>query len=160
MVVPKRDLVNTQFSFNIYTFSNLMIQNNLNMDMDIDTSKGRSTTSNANSSKVSSIHSNLSSIFYVERMEAQSNNLSWAEQVELNKMEEITLSYATPKIGKNKFANEAIDPTPKAEEEHSNNKATILNNTLNPQGEGVANRNTNTCALQGLKMFPIPYENH
>ena len=60
------------------------------MDMDIDTSRDRSTTSSAN----------LSSIPYVKRIEAQSNNTSWAEQVKLNKMKEITLSYTTPKVGR------------------------------------------------------------
>jgi len=54
------------------------------MDMDIDTSRDRSATS----------------IPYVKRIEAQSNNTSWAEQVKLNKMKEITLSYTTPKVGK------------------------------------------------------------
>ena len=132
MVVPKRDLANTKFSFNIYTFSNPMVQNNSNIDIDIDTPRDRSTTSNANSSKVSSTYSNISSIFCVERVEAQMNNPSWVEQVELNKMEEIILLYTISKIGENKFANETIDSTPKAREKHSNNKATILNNTLNP----------------------------
>ena len=90
--------MNIQFSFNIYIFSNLIVQNNSIMDMDIDISRGRSTTSNNNSSRALLTYSNLSSIFYVERIEAQSNNLSWAKQVELNKMEEITLLYVAPKI--------------------------------------------------------------
>ena len=123
--------MNIQFSFNIYIFSNLIVQNNSIMDMDIDISRGRSTTSNNNSSRALLTYSNLSSIFYVERIEAQSNNLSWAKQVELNKMEEITLLYVAPKIWENKLAN----------------KATILNNTLNLQDESIANSNINTCIL-------------
>ena len=99
--------------------------------MDIDIPRGRSTTSNNNSSRALLTYSNLSSIFYVERIEAQSNNLSWAKQVELNKMEEITLLYVAPKIWENKLAN----------------KATILNNTLNLQDESIANSNINTCVL-------------
>ena len=38
-----------------------------------------------------SIYSNISFIPYIKRMEAQSNSLSWAEQVKLNKLEEIIL---------------------------------------------------------------------
>lgn len=46
-------------------------------------------------------------------------------------MKEITLLYTTPKLGENKSTNETTDSTPKAREEYSNNKTTILNNTLN-----------------------------
>jgi len=69
------------------------------MDIDIDTSRDRSATSSANSFGVSLTHSNLSSIPYVKRIEAQSNNISWAEQVKLNKIKEIILLYTTLKIG-------------------------------------------------------------
>ena len=63
-------------------------------------------------------HSNLFSISYIERIEAQSNNLSQAEQVKLNEMKEITLLYATSKLGKNKSTNKTVDPTFKAREKH------------------------------------------
>jgi len=68
-------------------------------------------------------------------------------------MKKITLLYATSKLGKNKSTNKTADPTSKAREEHSNNKATILNNILNLQGEGVANSNMNIYVLQTLEMF-------
>jgi len=100
VVAPERDLANIPFPFDIYNFSNPMVQNESSMDMDIDTPRGRSTSSSANSSRESSTHSNLSSIPYYERMEDQSNKLSWDEQVELNEKEEFTLSYATPKVRK------------------------------------------------------------
>ena len=117
------------------------------MNIDIDTPRGRSATSSTNSSRASLTHSNLSSISYVERMEAQSNNLSWAEHIKLNKMKEIILLYVISKVRENKSANEAIDPTPKAKKKYSNNKATILNNMLDSQDKDMANSNMNIYAL-------------
>ena len=93
-------------------------------------------------------------------MKAQSNNLFWAEQVELNKIEEIVLLYVTPKIGENKSANKATDPTSKAREKHLNNEAIIPDNILNLQDKGVVNSNMNTCVPQDLKISSISYEDH
>lgn len=75
-------------------------------------------------------------------------------------MEEIVLLYATPKIGENKSANEATDPTSKVRKKHLNNEATIPDNTPNLQGKDMANSNMNTCVPQDLKMSFIPYEKH
>jgi len=160
MVVPKRDLVNIPFPFDIYNFSSPMVQNKLSMDMDMDTPRGRSTSSSANSSRELSTHSNLSSIPYHKRMEDQSNKLSWDEQVKLNEKEEFTLSYTTLKVGENKLANEAIDHTPKDGKQHSNNEVTILNNMPNLQGGGMASNNMNMCTAQGLEMSSIPYKDY
>ena len=101
------------------------------MDMDFDIPRGRSTIFSTNSFRALSTHSNLFSIPYVERIEAQSNDLSQTKQVKLNEMKEIILLYTTPKLGENKSTNETTDPTPEAREEYSNNETTILNNTLN-----------------------------
>ena len=61
-------------------------------------------------------------------METQSNKLTWNKQVEINKRENFSLSYTTPKVGKNKPANKARDYNPKDGEQCSNNKISILNN--------------------------------
>jgi len=99
------------------------------MDININISKDRSITFNTNSSRELSTHSNLSSISYVERIKAQSNNSSWAKQVELNELKEITLFYVISEIRENKSVNKTSD----------------LTNTSNPQGEYANNSNTNTC---------------
>jgi len=66
------------------------------MDMDIDTDilRGRSVSSNNNSSRKSSMHSNTSSISYHKRMEIQSDNPLWSEQVEIKENKRFSLSYA------------------------------------------------------------------
>jgi len=101
MVAPNRELANTLFPFDTSTLFNPMVQNNINMDMDIDTPRGRSAIPSANNSRELLAHSSVSSIPYVERMETQSNNPSWADQVELNELQELTLSYANPEVGGN-----------------------------------------------------------
>ena len=69
-----------------------MVRDNSNMDMDIDTPRERSASSSTNSSRASSVYSNLSSIPYHERMEIQSNKLTWDKQVEINVRECVFLS--------------------------------------------------------------------
>jgi len=87
-------------------------------------------------------YSSVSSIFYIEKIKAQSNNPSWANQVEeLNKSQRSTLFYTNPKIGKNNTINKAIG----------------LKNTLNPYGECVNNTNTNMYLPQGLNSSSILY---
>ena len=128
--------------------------------MDIDTPRGRSASSSTNSSRVLSAHSDLSSIPYHERMEVQSNKLTWDEQVDLNEREDFSLSYASPKVGENKPANEATDHTPKDGEQRSNIKVSTPNNTPIPQGEGAAINNMNTCTPRYLETTTIPYEDN
>jgi len=86
MVVPNRELVNTMLSFVTSTFSIPSTQNNTNMDMNIDTPSGRSVNSSANISRELSAHSSVSSISYIKKMKAQSDNPSWANQVEEQEM--------------------------------------------------------------------------
>ena len=81
----------------------------MNMDMDINTLRGRLVNSSANSSRELLAHSSVSSIPCIERMEAQSNNPSWANQVEeLNKLQRFTLFYANLKVGEINITNKAI----------------------------------------------------
>ena len=70
-----------------------MVYNKSNMDIDINAIRGRSTSNSASSSKVPLIHSNLSFIPYVKRIEAQRNSLTWNQQVVLKKKMEFILLY-------------------------------------------------------------------
>jgi len=93
MVAPIRELANTLFSSTaIYLLSTSIAQSSSNMDMDVDIDvlRGRSASFSINSSRESSMHSNASSVPYHKRMEIQSNNLLWSEQV---KNERLSLSY-------------------------------------------------------------------
>jgi len=64
------------------------------MDIDIDILRERLASSSINSSRESSMHSNASSVLYHKRMEIQSNNPLWSEQVENEENERLSLSYA------------------------------------------------------------------
>jgi len=91
MVVPNKEPANTLLPSVTNIASSSMVHNNMNMDMDVNTSRGRSINSSIDEL---SAHSSLSSIFYIERMEAQSNNLSWANQVDkFDKYQRLSLFY-------------------------------------------------------------------
>jgi len=66
------------------------------MDININTSKDWSTNSSFNSSRASSVYSNVSSTTYNEHVQVLANNPSWAEQVEESDVP--VLSYVFPKI--------------------------------------------------------------
>jgi len=97
------------------------------MDMDINTSRKRSTSSNTNSSRVSSVYLKASSIPYYKRMKIQSNNLLWSKQIEIHKRESFSLLYTTPKVGDSIPANEAIDNRPKDGIQYANKETPVLN---------------------------------
>ena len=61
------------------------IHNNMNMNIEIDTPRVQSAMSSTNNSRELLVYSSISSISYIERIEAQNNNLSWADQVNLHK---------------------------------------------------------------------------
>ena len=83
-----------------------MVNNNNNIDMEIDTPRERSVNSSINSSRESSTHSNVSSIPYVERMEAQNNNPSWTDQVNKHiDSQGSYLSYTDPKVREDNICN-------------------------------------------------------
>ena len=138
--MPNRELANIFFPFDISILSNPMTNNNIIMNIDMDNPRGKIVNASANSSRKSSTHSSVSSI---ERMEAQNNNSSWADQVnEFNKLQGFSLSYASPKIG----------------DDNTNNKATRPANMLNPHEEDIININMNMCFSQELDSSSIPYE--
>ena len=69
MVTPNRELANTLFPESSNTLTTPTTYYSNNMDMEVDTPRGRSVVL-----RESSAHSSISSIPYIKRMEAQSNN--------------------------------------------------------------------------------------
>jgi len=111
IVAPNRELADTLFPFDISILSNPMTNNNMNMNIDMNNPRGRTVNASANSSRKSSTHSSVSSISYIERMEAQNNNPSQADQVdEFNKSQGFSLSYASPKVEDDNTNNKATRP--------------------------------------------------
>ena len=80
----------------------------MDMDMEIDILKGWSAISTINSLRELLVYLSVSLIFYTEKIEAQNNSLFWTNQVELNKYQELTLSYVTSEIGETNLINKAI----------------------------------------------------
>ena len=68
-------------------------------DIEINTLKGWPNTSSTNSSRATSVHSDISSTIYAKWVQALANNPTWAHQVKISKSEGLALFYATPKIG-------------------------------------------------------------
>ena len=106
ILVPNRELVNTLIPFNNYTPIISIVNNNNNINIKINIQRERLVNSSTNISRELLAHSSISSILHVKRMEAQSNNLSWANQVnELNKLQEFYSFYTSPKIGEDNIYN-------------------------------------------------------
>jgi len=70
IVVSNRKLANPLFSSITSTHSNPSKQYNINMDIEIDTPKDRLANISTNKFRVILAYSNVSSIFYVKRIEA------------------------------------------------------------------------------------------
>lgn len=81
----------------------------------------------------------MSSIAYAEQVQALNNNPTWADHVEISEPQGPALSYATPKVGQNDNANEAI-----ATESM-------------PEPRNTDANNNSTCQPQGLEASVIPY---
>ena len=119
-----------------------MVNNNNNIDMEIDTPRERSVNSSINSSRESSTHSNVSSISYVERMEAQNNDPSWTDQVNKHiDSQGSCLSYTDHKVGEDNICNEVTE----------------LENITIPHREKTTNYGTNICTPQGFDSTSILY---
>ena len=143
IVVSNRKLVNILFPFSFNTSTTFMAHNNNNIDMVINTSRSKLVKSSVNISRNLLAYSSIFSISYMERMEAQNNNLFWVNQVdELKYSQRFLLSYATPKEGEVNTCNEAI----------------IFINMSNLYEEGVNNCSMNTYNPQRLEASTIPYE--
>lgn len=121
-----------------HVFDTTMVDKNGYMDVDGEPPRGRSNCpSNNISSRDSSAHSSVSSIPYVERMEIQNNDLSWADQVDASEQidtsQRVELSYATPKEG-GLVSPPVLSKSP---------------NTPLPSAEGASNGNISTCSPNG-----------
>jgi len=76
MVVPNREIVDiNSFTYNS-AMSNSMEPNAISKNVNMDLLRGRSNLSSSNLSRESLAYSNLSSVPYVDRIEAQNNNPS------------------------------------------------------------------------------------
>ena len=83
MVAPIRELANTLHSFTLKPQNNqLELSKHYSIDIEIDMPRGHSASPSLNSSRGMSVNSTVYSINYAERVQAQANNLTWAEQVE------------------------------------------------------------------------------
>jgi len=76
--------------------------------MEIDILRGWSAISSINSSRKLLVHLSVSFLFYTKKIEAQNSSSFWTNQVELNKYQELTLSYVTSEIGETNLINKAI----------------------------------------------------
>ena len=113
--------------------------------MEINTSRGKLANASANSSRAMSVHSSVSSITYVERMEAQNKNSSWADQVEeqeTDNLQRLMLYYANSEVGDNTTYNEATD----------------VENMLIPNSKSINNIDMDIYHLHGLKSSFIPWK--
>jgi len=63
------------------------------INMEVNTLKSQPISSSTNIFRESLVHSNMSSIAYVDHIQALANNPTWAEQVKLGKIKNSTLFY-------------------------------------------------------------------
>ena len=103
MVAPKRISANTLFPFDLNPH-NIPQESSIDipMDMEVNTPRDWSLSSKTNSSREILVLSNVSSMTFVDRVQALANNPTWTEQV---KIEEPVLSYVTLKERETDSAN-------------------------------------------------------
>ena len=82
MVMPNREIVKNNIFPLHSAMSSSMKVNNILEDINTDKLRGRSAVSSKYSSRKSSTHLDISSIPYIDRMEAQSIDLLWMNQTE------------------------------------------------------------------------------
>jgi len=152
IVASERILVNTSFPFNINTntdsqesFTGMVI------NMEVNTSRDQSISLSTNSSRVTSVHSNVFSIAYAECVQALANNLIWADQVKLSEFQELALSYTIPKVGEKKYANQVKVTEPILDPHNVVNNDTCLSQGLELM---VINK---ICSPQDLESLVISY---
>ena len=112
--------------------------------MDIDTPRGRLFSSSKNNSRESLTYSKTSSIPYHKRMEIQNFNTSQSKQIENNKKERLSFSYATSKVEEGNMVNKIIN-SPNVRVLQDNNETPALNNLPYPQGDNETNNTINMC---------------
>jgi len=94
MVASNKEIANKFFPFNISAMSNSVEVHNFSKDINMDETKDRFVALSLISSRATSMYSNTLSIPYINRMEAQNNDLFWFNQTE---QENFQLSYASLK---------------------------------------------------------------
>jgi len=94
--VSNKEIANINSSINILAISHLIEINAFFKDINIHELRGRSIVSSPNSSRNPLAYSDLLSVLYVDRMEAQNANPSWANQTE---QKIFHLFYTFPKEG-------------------------------------------------------------
>jgi len=94
----------------------------------------------------------VSSTEYAKCIYVFFNNLTWAEQVELSKLQGPALSYVFPKVGEMETANQAntIEST-------SVPYNTIFNDMCTSQSAVLQSTNVNMYESQGLELSAIHY---
>ena len=107
MVVLNKELVNILYSFNFNLLFNLPTYNNMNIDMGINTPRDQSNISSTNNSRELSVYSNILFISYAESIQALNNSPFQADQVKINKSQELYLFYVSSEIKKSDNTNEA-----------------------------------------------------
>jgi len=73
MVAPNREIMNINFSSYNSAISHLVEVNTISKDININKLRGKFKLSNLNSFRESLVHLDISSISYMDRIEAQSN---------------------------------------------------------------------------------------
>ena len=130
MVAPKGSSANTLFPFDLNP-CNIPQEPSIGipMNMEVDTPRGRSSSSNTNSSRETSVLSNASSMVYADHIQTLANNPTWAEQVEQGEFEEPALSYMTLKEREMDSVNQANATEPMLDSHEM-----VINNTCLSQG--------------------------
>jgi len=147
------------FSVKLNTYITPIILKDSQIDIEMDFPRGRLVLSSTNNSREVLAHSSIFFISYTKRIEAQSNNLSWANQLdELCVSQGFLLSYTSPKEREDNIQDKMTitNNMPNLQGE----SITILNNTLNLQSKGVANSNMNMCIPQDLQRSSISYKGY
>ena len=116
-------------------------------------SRDRTNLASSNLSRELLTHLDLSSVPYMDKMEAQSDNPTWAKQVELQNFQ---LLYTSPKEEKFNMQNKANDISnisfPYVEDINN-----LKSNISSLYMENINNINANINQPHGLDLLYIPY---
>ena len=145
MVAPSNELANIVY----ISSQNLQIRvTDSTIDINMEDTRGHSLSSSQNSSRESSTHFDASSMNNAEKLQAQVNKPSWAEQVDIESPDLPILSYATIREEETVSANQVPASTPT----HTPHAADSPNNNV-PHSED----SNNTFPPQGMEPSVIPY---
>ena len=138
MVVPNRELVNTQFPFDISSTLNSQAHLdalNIENGIYIGSFRERFQMNLKNNSRYLSIISTTSSKPYHKCMEIQNHNQSWCNQVE-DKYNAYSLS---TNVGETNISNGSVTSNNSKDKQHKFNEVPALNNMLPPPVANIVN---------------------